>query len=130
MLTIRVESKFRFQRIQRQLGLFVGERLILCKDLPQYDFIIPLLRPISCVNDTKTFLYPSVGEYFHFSAVWSVHHNAFLVTELLPYQVLRAHTTTTSGNVRNFEILYTNSTISISAARSCEYIRQNEWIFQ
>ncbi|ULT88482.1 hypothetical protein L3Y34_007587 [Caenorhabditis briggsae] len=59
------------EKINRQLGLFVGGRLLLCKDLPQYDFIIPLLKPVAVApGEERTFIYPSIGEYFHFSAVW------------------------------------------------------------
>lgn len=94
-----VENKWA-EKIHKQLGLFVGERLLLCKDLPQYDFIIPLLKPVTVApGDSRTFLYPSIGEYFHFTAEWSVHHNGFLVTEMLPVQVLRGHTTSVSGNI-------------------------------
>lgn len=87
--------------INKQLGLYVGERLLLCKDLPQYDFIIPLIRPIACakLGDEKTLVYPTVGEYFHFGAIWSNHHQAFLVTELVQVPVIRGHTVTPSGNL-------------------------------
>ncbi|UMM10423.1 hypothetical protein L5515_000204 [Caenorhabditis briggsae] len=88
------------EKINRQLGLFVGGRLLLCKDLPQYDFIIPLLKPVAVApGEDRTFIYPSIGEYFHFCAVWSIHHKGFLVTEMLPFQILRGYSTSVSGNI-------------------------------
>ncbi|CAL2030169.1 unnamed protein product [Caenorhabditis brenneri] len=95
-----VENKWS-EVINKQLGLFVGERLLLCKDLPQYDFIIPLVKPISSikVDNVKKPVYPTVGEYFHFGAIWSSHHQAFLVTDMVQVPVLRSHSITPSGNL-------------------------------
>uniref|UniRef100_A0A1I7UJF0 AAA domain-containing protein n=1 Tax=Caenorhabditis tropicalis TaxID=1561998 RepID=A0A1I7UJF0_9PELO len=87
------------ETIKKQLGLYVGERLFVCKDLPQYDFVMPLLKPISSFNahSSKQMIYPTNGEYYHFSAIWSTHHSAFLVTEILPFPLIRGHAATQSG---------------------------------
>ncbi|CCD73489.1 P-granule-associated protein deps-1 [Caenorhabditis elegans] len=84
--------------IKMQLGLYVGERLLICKELSQFDFIIPLQKPFSRGTD-KTLIYPAVGEYFHFSAIWSMQHNGFLIYELQPVPLLRQHVTSVNGNL-------------------------------
>lgn len=113
------------QVIKMQLGLYVGERLLICKELSQFDFIIPLQKPFSRGTD-KTLIYPAVGEYFHFSAIWSMQHNGFLIYELQPVPLLRQHVTSVNGNVSYNIDFFVQNIIFISAPyprRSCQYQR-------
>ncbi|CAI2308517.1 unnamed protein product [Caenorhabditis sp. 36 PRJEB53466] len=93
---VKPETKWA-EKIRKQLGLYVGERLLICKELPQYDFIIPLLPQVA--TDESSAICPTIGEYYHFSAVWSNNHRSFIVTDIMTVVMLRSHPVTPNGNL-------------------------------
>ncbi|CAI5437558.1 unnamed protein product [Caenorhabditis angaria] len=97
---VRAQNEWR-EDIYYQRGLFVGNHLIISRDMPQYDFIHPIRHPYNHkFLNGRVPTYPVAGEYLRFCASWSTLHHAFMVLEIDREHEFKNHRQSSSGNLK------------------------------
>ncbi|CAB3408256.1 unnamed protein product [Caenorhabditis bovis] len=86
--------------VLKQIGIYIGDRTVVSKDLPQYDFIVPLRQKFTKREDGSKAIYPLSGEYVYFCASWSTIHKNFLITSMATASDMRPHKVTKMGFIR------------------------------